>query len=145
MGFYEGGFVGLDSKMLGFGSVYRIYPIAKSLAILLQAKLHKMIESSRVYREGVSPSGVNEVATPRNHRISHLDSVYVRAAEAMGGFAHIADNKFVKQTCIKENNGIHTLSHNFCFCAAYREFSGRDFDIFKPLYPAPHSGIYFLH
>ncbi|WP_395001766.1 hypothetical protein [uncultured Helicobacter sp.] len=41
-------------------------------------------ESSLVYKKGVSPRGVPDAVTPKRHRISHLDSVYARAAERVG-------------------------------------------------------------
>ena len=46
--------------------------------------LHKIIGSSSVYRKYANPSGVPDTATLGNHRISHLDSMYARAAEGEG-------------------------------------------------------------
>ena len=46
--------------------------------------LHKTIESSSVYREGVSPSRVPDAATPKDSINLLENAVYERAAEAMG-------------------------------------------------------------
>ena len=60
-----------------------------------------MISPSSVYRKGASPHRVPDALTPNNHRISLKSCVYARASGGNEGFANIADNKFVKQTCIK--------------------------------------------
>ncbi|WP_394996375.1 hypothetical protein [uncultured Helicobacter sp.] len=41
-----------------------------------------------VYRKGASPNRVPDALTPKNHRISLKNAVYVRAAEGRGALPH---------------------------------------------------------
>ena len=55
----------------------------------------------RVYEKCASPKRVDEMAALRDSISLLKNAVYARVSGGNEGFANIADNKFVKQTCIK--------------------------------------------
>ena len=94
------------------------------------------IDSRWIYRKGVNPSGVNEVATPSNV-LDSVESAVCTRSGGNDGLAHIADNNLPQANCneillfISAGSGVSARS----FVRAQRECDSDDI-----LKPTPSNG-----